>query len=248
MWEKHVSIGTNTLTSLKFLTIFSETADVAVSAYRRLLASIRRDKPEHGPVHTTNLSGLSYVRSFNAFEAGFIAFAAALNVTVGYLVSAFKLPLYLDSIGTVLVSVLFGGVYGVATGLTGLVVLALTTTPTVIAYAGTAVVIAVTTAVMRRAGFLKNWPMTIIGGIVVGIVAAAASIPVTTMLYGGVSLAGSDALTTLFKTAGLPLWQSVMYGSLVTDIIDKIATSLLCFILIKSFPARTKRRFPALRD
>jgi len=248
MWEKHVSIGTNPLTSLKFLTIFGDTADVAVSAYRRLFASIRRDKPEHGPVHTINLSGLSYVRSFNAFEAGFIAFAAALNVTVGYLVSAFKLPLYLDSIGTVLVSVMFGWVYGVVTGLTGLVVLTLTAAPTVIAYAGTVVVIAMVTGVLRRAGFLKNWPMTIIGGIAVGIAAAAASIPVTTMLYGGVSLAGSDAVTTLFKATGLPLWQSVMYGSLVTDIIDKVATALLCFLFIKSLPERTRRRFPALRD
>ena len=35
----------------------------------------------------------------NALDAGFIAFGAALNVSMGCLVSALKLPLYLDSIG-----------------------------------------------------------------------------------------------------------------------------------------------------
>ena len=103
------------------------------------------------------------------FDAGLIALGAALNVSIGYLVGLLKLPLYLDSIGTVLISALCGWMYGVVAGIAALIILALTTTPTVIAYAGTAVVVALLSAAFSRVGFLRNTLMTAIGGIIIGI-------------------------------------------------------------------------------
>ena len=179
----------------------------------------------------------------NAFNAGIIALGAALNVAIGYLVSLLKLPLYLDSIGTVLISVLCGWFYGVVTGLASLIILAVTVAPTVIAYAGTAIAIAILSALLARAGFLRSTRITIAGGVLLGIAAAAASVPVTTLLYGGVSLAGSDAITALFRAYGLPIWKSVVFGSLVTDIFDKMITALIAMALIRTLPARLLGRF-----
>jgi hypothetical protein len=105
----------------------------------------------------------------NAFTAGIIAFGAALNVAIGYLVSMLKLPFYLDSIGTVLISVLGGWMYGVITGLASLMILAVTVAPTVIAYAGTAVLIGVLSALFGRFGFLRSTKVTIAGGVLLGI-------------------------------------------------------------------------------
>ena len=183
------------------------------------------------------------MRRINAFDAGLIALGAALNVSIGYLVSILKLPLYLDSIGTILISVLCGWVYGLIAGLSALLILSLTVAPTVIAYAGTAVVIVVFSALFARAGFLKNLKVTIIGGLVIGIAATATSVPVTTLLYGGVSLAGSDAITTVFKASGMSLWESVLFGSLITDTIDKLICALICFSLVRSMPPRMLSRF-----
>ena len=176
------------------------------------------------------------LRRINAFHLGLIALGAALNVSVGYLVSVLKLPLYLDSIGTILISVLCGWQYGLVVGLSALIILALTAVPTVIAYAGTALVIAVFSSLLARIGFLKTmWP-TILGGLAVGIAATAASVPVTTLLYGGVTLAGSDAITTIFKATGFSLWKSVLLGSLITDSADKLITALICMMMIRSLP------------
>ncbi len=181
-------------------------------------------------------------------DAGVIALGAALNVAVGYLAGLLKLPLYLDSIGTVLVAVLCGWVYGLLAGIASLVVLSLTQTPTVIAYAGTSVTVAVLSAAFARFGYMKNHVATLMWGLVIGLACAAASTPITTFLYGGVSLAGSDAVTTFFKASGMPLWKSVLLGGLVTDPADKIITSLICFTLVRSLPPRMKSRFhgPAL--
>ncbi len=182
------------------------------------------------------------VGRMSTFEAGLIAFGAALNVAVGYLVSVLKLPLYLDSIGTILISALCGWRYGMIVGFAALAVLSVTSTPTVITYAGTVIVVAVSVALLERIGFLHTVKTTIIGGLMLGLVATAASVPVTTFLYGGVSLAGADAVTTFFKSTGMPVWKSVLFGSLVTDPIDKLFTSLICLGLIRALPQFILRR------
>ncbi len=187
------------------------------------------------------------LRNVNAFDIGLIALGAALNVTVGYLVNILKVPLYFDSIGTVLITALCGWGYGVIVGLSGVIILTVTLVPTVIAYAGTAIVIATMVSVMMRFGFLSSMRMTIIGGILLGLASSAASVPVTTLLYGGVSLAGSDTITTVLKAFGLSLWESVMIGSLFTDITDKICTGIICFVLLKSLPERLRSRISGSR-
>lgn len=187
------------------------------------------------------------VARMNAFGAGLIAFGAALNITVGYLVTVLKLPLYLDSIGTIIIAVLCGWQYGILVGLTALLVLMATTTPTVIAYAGTTVVISVLAYLLSKTGFLEKTVPTVLGGLAVGIGAALASTPVTVML-GGVSLTGADAITTLFKATGLPVWQSVLFGSLFTDPLDKLATSLICMLLIRSLPPALLTRITGARS
>jgi len=176
------------------------------------------------------------LRRINAFDLGLVALGAALNVSVGYLVSVLKLPLYLDSIGTILISVLCGWQYGLIVGLSALLILAVTAAPTVIAYAGTALIIAVLSSFLARVGFLKSFGATVFGGLFVGIAATAASVPVTTLLYGGVTLAGSDAITTIFKATGFSLWKSVLFGSLITDSADKLITALICMMMIRSLP------------
>jgi energy-coupling factor transport system substrate-specific component len=183
------------------------------------------------------------VRRINAFEAGFIAFGAALNVSIGYLVNVLKLPLYLDSTGTIFVSVLCGWWYGIMVGLTSLVVMTFTASPTALAYTGTAIVIAGISAAAGRFGFLRNMKSTLFWGFVVGLSASMTSFPVTAFVFGGVSLAGSDALTAFLKASGMPVWKSVFLGGLITDTVDKLVTSCICFSLIRSMPSRMIERF-----
>ena len=206
-------------------------------------------------VHHNSYGGENLLRRINAFEAGMIAFGAALNVSIGYLVSVLKLPLYLDSIGTVLISVLCGWKYGVMVGLSALVILTLTAVPTAIAYSGTVFVIAVASAVMARAGFLKSVKITVLGGLIIGLATTISSAPVTFFAFGGVSLAGSDLVTTFFKASGLPVWKSVLLGSLFTDPVDKLMTSLICLAMVRSMPSYLLNRlscsntlFPEITD
>ncbi len=103
------------------------------------------------------------MRQINAFDAGLIALGAALNVSIGYLVNILKLPIYLDSIGTVFIAALCGWQYGAIVGISALIVLMITAVPTVIAYCGTAIIIALLSAGLAKIGFLKTFKPTVEG-------------------------------------------------------------------------------------
>jgi energy-coupling factor transport system substrate-specific component len=184
------------------------------------------------------------MKRWDTFQLVFLAFCAALNVGVGVIVGIVKLPIYLDSIGTFIAAALGGWFYGATVGVLALVIAAIVITPTAPAYAGTAIVIALCVSIIVRYRFLRSLPITIVGGLIVGIFAAIVSAPVTTYLYGGVSLAGSDAVTAFFRAMGHTLLESVIIGGLATDPIDKLATSLIALALLKALPKRVYQRFP----
>lgn len=170
-----------------------------------------------------------------------VAVCAALNLGIGFVVATFKLPFYLDSIGTLLATAIGGPWAGIATSLLAVIVGSLYT-PTLWAYAFTGIAIAVYTAVTLKLGFLRTLFATIVGGIGLGVVAAIVSAPVTAYLWGGVSFSGADAVTAYFLALGKTVANSVVLGGLTTDPIDKLFTSLIAYVLLKRVPSSWKQR------
>lgn len=163
-----------------------------------------------------------------------------LNLGLGFLVSAVKLPFYLDSIGTVLAAYLLGPAWGIAVGILSVLIGSIYT-PTLWAYAATAIAISIYTSVAKKVGFLEKFPATVILGLLLGVVASLVSAPVTAILYGGVSLSGTDLITSLFRASGKSLVQSVLYGGLSSDPIDKLLTSIVAMLLLKRLPNFVKK-------
>jgi energy-coupling factor transport system substrate-specific component len=166
---------------------------------------------------------------------------------MAFLVQLLKLPIYLDSVGTILASVLIGPVAGASAGVVALVILSVTAVPSAIAYCGTAVAIAVCSSFFARFKFLANMGASVLGGILLGIISGLISAPVTAFVYRGASLVGADIFTVFFKAAGRPLLESVILGGVPTDCVDKVLTSLLCYFLLKALPARIAGHFTGSR-
>jgi energy-coupling factor transport system substrate-specific component len=177
------------------------------------------------------------------FHMMFLCLCVALNVGVGALIGALKLPFFLDSTGTMLAAALGGWLYGSLCGLISVSVSSVMVAPTAWAYGGTTVVIAVVTSLLAKYGFLRSVIGTVIGGIILGIAAALASVPITVFL-GGVTMIGTDAVTALFKAMGNTLVKSVVLSGLSTDPVDKVVTSLVAFSILRSLPRRIFYRFP----
>ena len=175
-----------------------------------------------------------------------IVVCAGLNLGIGFIVSTVKLPFYLDSVGTVLATMLGGVWAGIACGLLA-VLIGSAYTPTLWAYAGTAVAIAVYVSVVSHAGYLRRLLPTILLGLGMGVITAIVSAPVTTYLWKGVSLSGADALTAFFSATGETLVNSVVLGGLSTDPIDKLVTSLVAFTLLRRIPQKWFDQSPMVK-
>lgn len=166
-----------------------------------------------------------------------VVVCAGLNLGIGFVVATLKLPFYLDSIGTVLATVLGGIWAGIACGLLAVLV-GSAYTPTLWAYGGTAIVIAAYVSLARRIGYLSSWLPTILLGLGLGVVTAIASAPVTTYIWKGVSISGADALTSFFSATGRTLLDSVLLGGLSSDPIDKLITSLVALSILRGVPKK----------
>jgi len=186
-------------------------------------------------------------RGFNTLTLVMIPVALAINVAVGQLVLALKLPLYLDSIGTVLVGVLAGPWAGAVTGFLSNVIWTVTGWfPQAIAWAGVAAIIGALAGAFGRSGWMHSLWKSIAAGLITGVVAAILSAPIAAYVFGGVTGSGTDLLVAMARSAGLDALGANMAQGIVSDPIDKVITFLIVFGVLRALPARFLARFTNL--
>jgi len=170
-----------------------------------------------------------------------VPIAIAINFVGKYLAQAIHLPLFLDTIGTVLAGALAGPwAGGVAGALTNLIY-GLAVHPTSTPYAIVNLAIGVFVGFVAR-WFSRPWP-TLLAGVIITFIAAFLSAPITAVLFGGVTGSGTDFVTAFFLKTGRTLWASVFASEFLADIVDKVATCYIVFFILRALPQRTRIRF-----
>jgi len=183
-------------------------------------------------------------KEFTTLTLVLIPVAIAINLAIGQLVVALKLPLYLDSIGTVLVAALVGPWAGALTGVLSNVIWTITGWfPQAIAWAGVAAVIGIMAAAFKQGGWLKTWWQSAISGGITGLVAALLSAPIAAYVFGGVTGTGTDVLVAAFRTFGMDMLGANMTQGVVSDPIDKLITFVIVWAVLSALPKRLKARF-----
>jgi energy-coupling factor transport system substrate-specific component len=180
-----------------------------------------------------------------------IALGAALNCSIGTIVYLLKLPVFLDSIGTILIALLLAPdrmaafLCSWAAGWIGLAVSGLIN-PFLPWFAVTDVAISLVTALLTvgaaatfRARPLRSGPFAaqvVLCGVVTGIVSAVVSVPVVVYLFGGVTGSGSALVVAVFLKSGQHLMSAAMLSGLASDPLDKVLQVLLAALLYRVTP------------
>jgi energy-coupling factor transport system substrate-specific component len=174
-----------------------------------------------------------------------IPLAVGINVALGVAVSAASLPLFLDTVGTVLVACLAGLVPALLTGLVTQLAMTLGTGNAAwVAFLPVHLGIAAYAAVAARCGLFGSAPRAALAGVGLGFAAALLSWPISYFAFGGVTAGGVAAVTAALTGLGLPLQWAVLLSSLINDLLDKIAVFLLAYAVLAGLPRRTAARFP----
>ena len=184
-------------------------------------------------------------RGFNTLTLALIPVAIAINIAIGQIIVLLKLPIYLDSIGTVLVGMLAGPLAGLITGgLTNLIWGLSGLNPAYTPFFYVAAVIGLLAGVFTRIGWARKILMWALGGLITGVVAAVLSAPTSAVVYGGVTGAGTDLIVAALRASGANILQATFGQGIVSDPIDKLVTFLVVFLIVLALPLRLRVRFP----
>lgn len=175
-----------------------------------------------------------------------IVISIAINMIGGQLISLLKLPIFLDSIGTLMSAVLLGPFIGMLTGLLTNLLWGLLTDPIAAAFAPVAMVIGLAAGWLARLGWFRTLPKVIVSGIIITLAVTVVAVPLRTALFGGVTGSGADLFVAWMHSMGQDLLESVAITVLGANLVDKILTAIVVWILLRRLPLRTTRHFPTM--
>jgi energy-coupling factor transport system substrate-specific component len=185
----------------------------------------------------------SIKKDFTTMTWVLIPVAIAINIAIGQIVVLLKLPVFLDSIGTVLVAILCGPWAGALTG-------ALSNTiwgvfnPDSLPWWPVAFFIGLVAGLCANAGWFKNWWKVILSGFLIALTAAIVSTPISVYLYGGITASGSSFITAYLLQTGQSVVSAVLSTGFLVEPVDKISTAMLAFAIVQGIPRRLIARFP----
>lgn len=172
-----------------------------------------------------------------------IPLGIALNLALGGLVHSLKVPIYLDAIGTIAVTLIGGLRAGLLVGVTSFLVGGALVDPVMPWFSGTQAAIAIYTHLVAKRGGFGTWARTVISGIGLGVVAGIVSAPVIALLFGGVTGVGASFVTAFLLATGRSLLRSVILSGLASEPLDKALQCVLAVWLLRGVPSTLLRRF-----
>jgi energy-coupling factor transport system substrate-specific component len=181
-----------------------------------------------------------------------IALCAALNFAIGNIVYLVKLPIYLDSIGTILCALLIfpdrraAIACAFVAGFIGAILSGLVINPFLPWFTFSVLAIAIVSALLtaRASETFRARPLgvptfaakVVVYGVITGIVSAVVSAPVVVYLFGGVTGSGSGFVVAFFLKTGQQLMNSALLAGFATEPIDKTLQVLLAALLYRATP------------
>jgi energy-coupling factor transport system substrate-specific component len=176
-----------------------------------------------------------------------VRLGVAVNLVIGQIVAALLLPVYLDSVGTILVASLVGPRAAIVAGLVSQVLSAVISGNfSWLPFAVVQIVIALYASAAARLGAFRRLGTAAAAGLGLGIVAASCSAPISYFVFGGVTAGGVTVVTTVLRALGAPLGVAVASASYATDVLDKAIACGLVSVILRSLPRTLAARFPAL--
>jgi energy-coupling factor transport system substrate-specific component len=183
-------------------------------------------------------------KDFSTLTLALMAVAIVLNIVLGQVVSTLKLPIFLDSIGTVLVALLAGPWAGGLTGLLTNLIWGLISDPVAAAFAPVAMIIGIAAGLCAKYGLFKKWWKAIISGAIITLALSIVAILIRVIMFGGLTGSGADLIVAYLLATGKDLFSAVIITVITDNLIDKVVTALLAWGIVKGLPKRFTSRFP----
>lgn len=170
-----------------------------------------------------------------------VALAIVLNVIGGQIDLMFHLPIYLDSMGTIMIAILYGPVYGMLPPLLYGLVMGFTLDIYSLYFMPVGLMLGLMTGLVSKYFSLKKWRM-IPGAMLITIPGTIVSSIITAVLFGGITSSGSTVIVQVLNKAGLGLTASVFIVQILTDYLDRLLSLAVVSYLLRVIPSNLYRK------
>jgi energy-coupling factor transport system substrate-specific component len=179
----------------------------------------------------------SFKDDFSLLAMLLIPIGVAINFVGFQLAQVLRLPIFLDTIGTILVGVIAGPWVALLTGLITNSITAIFN-PVYFPYVVVSIAIGVGAGLLSKYGMMRTLPKAILSGLIITAIAVVTSAPITVLFFGGATGNTSAAITATFLAMGQTIWTAVFSSTIITEIADKVISVLIVFFIVKSISDR----------
>lgn len=173
------------------------------------------------------------------YKTIFIGLAIAINLIGGFIALTLKLPIYLDTIGTILVSVMFGPVCGAMAGGLTSIVNGITFDPISFYFIPVQIVLGLVIGVLVKEKKFCGFK-TILQVALITVISSSVSSIIAAFVFNGVTSSGSSILVAVLKNSGISIVTAVFSTQIFTDLFDKAISFAVVFAAIKIMPINMK--------
>ncbi len=170
-----------------------------------------------------------------------VPLAVAVNFAGNAAAGMLRLPIYLDTIGTILAAVLLGPWWGALAGVLTNVVGVVPSGVSNLLFAPVNVAAALLWGYgIRSLGLGRNAVLFFLVAVIVGVVTGILATPIVLFLYGGATGHPSDLITAALASFGLE--RATLTSSVLSSVADKVVSAYIALALIGALPAAVAAR------
>ena len=164
-----------------------------------------------------------------------LALCGVINILGGTIALLLRLPVYLDSIGTVLAAALFGPAAGLVPGLISGLISGMTSDVYAFYYIPVQLVIGLVAGLGSRSESLSlrsmGWKL-FPAALVISLPGTVVSSTITAVVFGGITSSGSTVLVQLLHSLGMNLTLSVCVVQAMTDFVDRMIVLAVVLVIL----------------
>lgn len=171
-----------------------------------------------------------------------IPIAVGVNFAGGQLALLLRLPMYLDTIGTIFSAMLCGPWVGaLAGGLTN-IVLGIAD-PVSLAFIPVNIIMGLVTGFLARGKMFSNWWKWIVSILIMSVASIVSSVPIEVLVFGGITSGGTALITATLMATGTNIWAAVTGTAGLATVVDRIISCIISWVVIKVIPDKTLVKF-----
>ena len=171
-----------------------------------------------------------------------LAMAVVINIVGAQIALTFRLPVYLDSVGTILTGAFLGPVYGMIPNLLSGVILGMTSDIYSLYFAPAGMVTGLMAGLAWKL-HLVNKKRIWLGTALVTLPGTLMSSVICAVVFGGITSSGSTVLVQLLARTPIGMTASIFLVQIATEYLDRLISIFFVGTFLKAWPYDLKCRW-----